>query len=232
MKAREYLETYQKLIFHFELISQIVEDLYRIRHDKEATDSYYKLLLIADIRYYEWGELGQKHGYTGLLVPNEFKHKEEIDRSIAEDIRSGLLEVVKNDRSFGYITYLLSKQAITQAIILEVEQALEEEKEMTLQENYCENRKSAEINKRTKKITTAVLVEILKKIGVEKNSTADGTKIANLISYITGFSANTIRQHLSNNEELTTTHKKEIENLNQLLQDLNIEIRITYNKHK
>ena len=91
-------------------------------------------------------------------------------------------------------------------------------------DDFCENG-------RTMKITTDVLVRLLDKIGInEVNS--DKTKIAKLISYITGFSENTIRQRLSNQEELTSKHKDEIERVNKILSGLNIGISIKYNKNR
>lgn len=84
---------------------------------------------------------------------------------------------------------------------------------------------------RTMKITTDVLVELLNKTGINENN-SDKTKIAKLISYITGFSENTIRQRLSNKEELTSNHKDEIERINKILSGLNTGISIKYNKNR
>lgn len=91
-------------------------------------------------------------------------------------------------------------------------------------DDFCENG-------RTMKITTDVLVRLLDKTGINENN-SDKTKIAKLISYITGFSENTIRQRLSNQEELTSKHKDEIERVNKILSGLNIGISIKYNKNR
>lgn len=91
-------------------------------------------------------------------------------------------------------------------------------------DDFCENG-------RTMKITTDVLVELLNKTGINENN-SDKTKIAKLISYITGFSENTIRQRLSNREELTSKHKDEIERINKILSGLNTGISIKYNKNR
>lgn len=91
-------------------------------------------------------------------------------------------------------------------------------------DDFCENG-------RTMKITTDVLVKLLDKAGINENN-SDKTKIAKLISYITGFSENTIRQRLSNREELTSKHKDEIEKVNKILSGLNTEISIKYNKNR
>jgi len=85
--------------------------------------------------------------------------------------------------------------------------------------------------KRTQKVTTDVLLSLLHKTGVSAAS-EDKAKIARLISYLTGFSEEKIRQRLSNSDELTSFHKEEIEGVNRILIDLNFDISIKYNKQR
>ena len=81
---------------------------------------------------------------------------------------------------------------------------------------------------RTMKVTTDVLVELLKKTGIFANN--DNTIIARLISYLTDFSEEKIRQRLSNtSNDLTSYHKEEIETINEILKDLKTNISIKYN---
>ncbi len=80
------------------------------------------------------------------------------------------------------------------------------------------------------KVTTDTLLILLKKANILQN--ADNTKIANLISYLTGFSAETIRKRLSNTDELTSRHKEEVEYINNILKALNIDETIKYNKQR
>ncbi len=80
------------------------------------------------------------------------------------------------------------------------------------------------------KVTTDTLLILFKKAGILQN--ADNTKIANLISYLTGFSAETIRKRLSNTDELTSRHKEEVEYINNILKALNIDETIKYNKQR
>jgi len=81
---------------------------------------------------------------------------------------------------------------------------------------------------RTMKVTTDVLVELLKKAGIFANN--DNTIIARLISYLTDFSEEKIRQRLSNtSNDLTSYHKDEIETINEILKDLKTNISIRYN---
>ena len=85
--------------------------------------------------------------------------------------------------------------------------------------------------KRTQKVTTDTLMLILEKAGISAVSD-DKAKIARLIGYITDFSDERIRQRLSNSDELTSYHKDEVENINKILNDLNANISIAYNKHR
>ena len=79
------------------------------------------------------------------------------------------------------------------------------------------------------KVTTDVLIEILKKADIMANN--DNTVIARLISYLTGFSEEKIRQRLSNaGNDLTSYHKTEIDIVNGILKDLKSYISIKYNK--
>lgn len=90
----------------------------------------------------------------------------------------------------------------------------------------------AEMNtSRTMKVTTDVMVEILGKLGINQN-TADKTKMAKLISCITGYSMNTVRLRLTNREELTKSHKNEVEKINKILHDINASLLIKYNKKR
>jgi hypothetical protein len=84
---------------------------------------------------------------------------------------------------------------------------------------------------RTMKVTTDVLVEILKLAGISAKNT-DKTQIANLIGYLTGYSNEAIRKRLSNTEELTRRHKTEVDKINQILENLNIQISIKYNNNR
>lgn len=86
-------------------------------------------------------------------------------------------------------------------------------------------------NPRSMKVTTDVLVEILEKANINV-ANSDKTKIAQLISYLTGYSYNTIRARLTNKEELTSKHKVEADNINKILNELNTGISVKYNKNR
>jgi hypothetical protein len=72
---------------------------------------------------------------------------------------------------------------------------------------------------------------LLKKSGICAASD-DKAKMARLISYLTGFSAERIRQRLSNTYELTSRHKDEVDAVNKILKDLNFDVSIKYNKQR
>jgi len=82
--------------------------------------------------------------------------------------------------------------------------------------------------KRTMKVTSDTVFLLLKEIKATQK--ADNTVIAAFTSYLTGFSAEKIRQRLSNTEELTYKHKSEVDLVNDLFSKLKINKTITYNK--
>lgn len=217
MKAKDYLKINKNSMCHFEAVGRIVDELYPIRHDKEATQIYYYRNLAQDIQdadYREWLELHKEFG-ASILEPEQ-----------AATVTQELLKVVDGDNSFGFITALLTSQEPTPEIIYK---ALLEELMLLhpIQADSVEiDKRSTEI--RTQKVTTDVLVEILAKSGVKKGNTADATKMSKLIAYLTGYSAETIRQRLSNKEELTKKHKVEVDKINQIFKELNLDITIKY----
>jgi hypothetical protein len=85
--------------------------------------------------------------------------------------------------------------------------------------------------RRTQKVTTDVLMSLLQKSGISATSD-DKAKMARLISYLTDFSEEKIRQRLSNTDELTSYHREEIEAVNKILAELNCDVSIKYNKQR
>jgi hypothetical protein len=88
-----------------------------------------------------------------------------------------------------------------------------------------------EFSQRTFKVTTDAMMLLLKKSGICAASD-DKAKMARLISYLTGFSAERIRQRLSNTDELTSRHKDEVDAVNKIFKDLNFDVSIKYNKQR
>lgn len=85
--------------------------------------------------------------------------------------------------------------------------------------------------KRTQKVTTDVLMLLLQKLGISAASD-DKAKMARLISYLTAFSEEKIRQRLSNTDELTSYHREELEVVNKIFSELNFNISIKYNNKR
>ena len=249
MRAKDCLEKMsEKTMIHFDLVNRIVNDLYKIRHDKEATVNYYDQILIADIRddeHKDWEQLHQEYGALER-EPQYDKHKDEIGKEAASSVRYELLNVVQYDKSFGYIVVLLKKEKILPEKNSEVEDALRQElieeldtaqkKISKLEEQLtCENieilkqnsnRLDISINRGSMSIVSVVLYEILKKLDVLKDKGIYNTNVANFISYITGYSDKTIRQRLSNIYDFADGQKEEIDRANKLLEEVGIEITI------
>jgi len=99
--------------------------------------------------------------------------------------------------------------------------------ELSIETTEKENIEKSGI-KRTLKVTTDVLMALLKKAGISAASD-DKAKIARLISYLTNFSEEKIRQRLSNTDELVSYHREEVENINKIFKELNSDISIQYN---
>ena len=85
--------------------------------------------------------------------------------------------------------------------------------------------------KRTQKVTTDVLLALLQKSGISAVSD-DKTKMSRLISYLSNYSEEKVRQRLSNTEELTSYHREEVETINKILAELNCDISIKCNKRR
>ncbi|MDR1182661.1 MAG: hypothetical protein LBL13_11845, partial [Bacteroidales bacterium] len=105
----------------------------------------------------------------------------------------------------------------------------ETETDDTKYENMEDNEQKHAL--RTMKVTTDVLKEILKLAGVKENE-VDKTHIANLASYLTGYSRESIRKRLVNLEELTKRHRLEADKANQMLEEINVKISIKYDKYR
>lgn len=235
MKAKEYLERHKKVLSHFDDLNHILDDLYWIRHDRVLTKKYYDQFLsttVLSAEYAAWQELHKEYGAL-CLEPEHFT-----------EIGEQLLQAVKDDVSFGYIKNLLSpqdeqpsQQQIEQAIIEDLTSSLKTAHESISDlesQPTCvvpaEKEESSDQSGRTMKVTTIVLLEILKKLDITRVS-SNATTISELISYLSGYSHHRVRQWLSSSylEVLSAkAHKKEVDRINQLLRDLNLDITIEY----
>ena len=105
---------------------------------------------------------------------------------------------------------------------------IKEIRSITLSNSDGDNNKDYTI-KRTMKVTSDAVLLLLKELKATQHT--DNTVIAAFTSYLTGFSAEKIRQRLSNAEELTYKHKSEVDFVNDLFSKLKIKKSIIYNKY-
>lgn len=105
---------------------------------------------------------------------------------------------------------------------------IKEIRSITLSNSDGDNNKDYTI-KRTMKVTSDAVLLLLKELKATQHT--DNTVIAAFTSYLTGFSAEKIRQRLSNAEELTYKHKSEVDFVNDLFSKLKINKSIIYNKY-
>ena len=259
MSAREYLRTHQKSMCYFEDVKRIVNELSEIRHDKKATEDYYERILTSDIRYNqyeEWDSLRREYGGSGLVEPECEQYFDEIDKDYVSFVREELLKAVQDDNSFGYIVCLLSKEqkieisqnkietAIREDLVTELilanKRILELEQKIIQLREDIDNQKTNVIekgqrnsdeneSKGTMKVQTVVLLEILKKVNINKGNT-DLTKIVPIISYLTGKSEQKMYNEIIKHIMLNKYHLIEIDKVNNLLSEINIGISIEIDK--
>ena len=101
-RAKDVLQNYKQKIPSYLLvdIERVLSDLYQIRDNENETDEYYNSILHADYRFVR-NRIVQDGEHP--FIYNEG----EIDKNIATDFRVHLLNLVKNDPSFGYIFHQL-----------------------------------------------------------------------------------------------------------------------------
>lgn len=156
------------------------------------------------------------------------KESESLRNIISESLQNG--SILKDDALYIETTLLHLAHAVNKVTsgILNLFNRLSSPSAAGTKEDEVEADNNSP---RTMKVTTDVLYEILKKAGINEN-TADKTVISNLISHLTEYSSEQIRQRLSNTEELTSRHKNEVDKVNGILNKLNTNISIKYNNNR
>lgn len=111
MRAKEYIAANESSMKYPVEIKQIIGDLLPLRASKQQTVDYYNRKLIADIRrqgYLLGKDLYDKNNAMQQLEPEPFQMNEgEIQVEIAAALRDELFEVIKEDKTFGYLYFLL-----------------------------------------------------------------------------------------------------------------------------
>lgn len=111
MRAKEYIAYNQATLKHPDEIRQIVDEMLPLRSSRQQTVDYYNRKLIADIRLQACllqKELYEKNNAMQPEAPEEFQMREgEIPVEIASVVRDELFDVIKEDKTFGYLYFLL-----------------------------------------------------------------------------------------------------------------------------
>ena len=110
MRAKEYIEQNQSTIQYLEDIKRVVNELMPLRKNKEATDEYYNRYLLSDWRLDRYKIAMQDYQLSNGNIttpPILEKNEGEIPAVEAPAFRSQLFEIVKKDKSFGYLFYQL-----------------------------------------------------------------------------------------------------------------------------
>ncbi len=111
MRAKEYIVANEATLKYSAEIRQIIDEMLPLRSSRQQTVDYYNRKLIADIRLQACllqKELYEKNNAMQTAEPEEFQMREgEIPVEIAASVRDELFDVIKEDKTFGYLYFLL-----------------------------------------------------------------------------------------------------------------------------
>lgn len=111
MRAKEFIVANETTLKYPAEIRQIIDEMLPLRACKQLTVDYYNRKLIADIRrqgYLLAKDLYEKNNAMQTDEPAQFQmNADEIPVDIAASVREELFEVIKDDKTFGYLYFLL-----------------------------------------------------------------------------------------------------------------------------
>jgi len=111
MRAKEYIACSEASLKYPGQIKQIVAEMLPLRASRQQTVEYYNQKLIADIRLQACllqKELYEKNNAMQTDQPEDFQLRDgEVPVEIAAAVRDELFEVIKEDKTFGYLYFLL-----------------------------------------------------------------------------------------------------------------------------
>lgn len=113
MRAKEYIHLNRANIKHIDLVERIISDLSPLRMDKKKTDEYYNKVLSSDIRkqtYLLQVDLYDKCNAMQQEEPRLETFEGEVPYEIAADVREILFQILKEDKSFGYVFFQLGNE--------------------------------------------------------------------------------------------------------------------------
>lgn len=113
MRAKEYIHINRNNIRYIDIIERIISDLSPLRMDKKKTDEYYNKVLSSDIRkqtYLLQVDLYDKCNAMQQEEPRLETFEGEVPYEIAADVRETLFQILKEDKSFGYVFFQLGNE--------------------------------------------------------------------------------------------------------------------------
>ncbi|WP_288572154.1 hypothetical protein [Segatella copri] len=113
MRAKEKLIAQADKLAYAKEIDKILSDLLPLRLDKEATEDYYNNVLTPDIRKQNYDlqlKMHERKNAMQIEIPTEEHYQEELSLDIAKEIRKELFNIISEDKSFGYLYYLLGTE--------------------------------------------------------------------------------------------------------------------------
>lgn len=113
MRAKEYIYLNRDKINHIDIIERIIKDLSPIRLNKQMTDEYYNKILSSDIRkqtYLFQVDLYNKCNAMQQEKPQLEIFEGEVPCEIAAEVRKALFEILREDKSYGYVFFQLGNE--------------------------------------------------------------------------------------------------------------------------
>lgn len=111
MRAKEYIAQHEATLRYPEEIRRLIAEFIPLRSDKQKTVDCYNRTLIADIRLQAnlfAKDLYERNNAMQTARPEPFQlQKGEIPVETASGIRDELFEVISEDKTFGYLYFLL-----------------------------------------------------------------------------------------------------------------------------
>lgn len=113
MRANDYLKTIEPNCDFYDILKKLIYEFAYYRNDKEGTERVYNFYLLQDKtrkKYLDelkmWELLEQDKNHKPTYYENTFG----ITHNIASHIRDLLFSTIENDKSFGYLFYLLASE--------------------------------------------------------------------------------------------------------------------------
>jgi len=113
MRANDYLKTIEPNCDFYDILKKLIYEFAYYRNDKEGTERVYNFYLLQDKtrkKYLDelkmWELLEQDKNHKPTYYENTFG----ITHDIASHIRDLLFSAIENDKSFGYLFYLLASE--------------------------------------------------------------------------------------------------------------------------